>query len=45
MTAELTQPPGDPGRNPAAIRDMLPAADRADFARFYTAALDEAKRT
>jgi hypothetical protein len=45
MTAEPIQPPGDPGRNPAAIRDMLPAADRADFARFYADALDEARRT
>lgn len=44
MTAEPIQPPADPGRNPAAIRDMLPAADRADFARFYAAALDEARR-
>jgi hypothetical protein len=24
---------------------MLPARDRADFARFYSAALDEARRT
>jgi hypothetical protein len=24
---------------------MLPAADRADFARFYAAALEEARRT
>jgi uncharacterized protein YbjT (DUF2867 family) len=45
MTAEPIQPPADPGRNPAAIRDMLPACDREDFARFYAAALDEARRT
>lgn len=44
MTAEPIRPPADPGRNPAAIRDMLPAGDRADFARFYSAALDEARR-
>jgi hypothetical protein len=45
MTAEPIQPPADPGRNPAAIRDMLPAADRADFAAAYAAALEEARRT
>lgn len=45
MTAQPIQPPADPGRNPAAIRDMLPAADRADFAAAYAAALDEARRT
>lgn len=45
MTAESIQPPADPGRNPAAIRDMLPPGDRADFGRFYAAALDEARRT
>jgi Family of unknown function (DUF6247) len=45
MSAEPIQPPADPGRNPAAIRDMLPAADRADFGRFYAAALEEARRT
>lgn len=45
MTAEPIQPPSDPGRSPAAIRDMLPAADRADFGRSYAAALGEARRT
>jgi hypothetical protein len=45
MTAEPIRSPADPGRNPAAIRDMLPAKDRADFAGFYAAALDEARRT
>jgi hypothetical protein len=33
-----------PGRNPAAIRDLLPARDRTDFAKFFSAALDEARR-
>jgi hypothetical protein len=37
MTAEPIRLPADPGRKPAAIRDMLPAADRAEFA----AALEE----
>lgn len=45
MSAEPVQSPADPGRNPAAIRDMLPVGDRADFGRSYAAALDEAKRT
>ena len=45
MTAEPIQPAADPGRSPAAIRDALPAADRAEFARSWTAALDEARRT
>jgi hypothetical protein len=45
MTAEPVPPARDPGRNPAAIRDALPHADRADFERFYAGALDEAKRT
>jgi len=45
MTAEPIQPVPDPGRNPARIRDMLPAADRADFGRSYAAALEEARRT
>ena len=45
MTAEPIRHPADPGRDPAAIRDMLPAADRADFGRSYAAALEEARRT
>jgi hypothetical protein len=45
MTAEPIQPAADPGRSPAAIRDALLAADRAEFARSYGAALDEARRT
>ena len=45
MTAEHIQPASDPGRSPAAIRDALPAADRAEFARSYAAALEEARRT
>jgi len=45
MTAEPIQPAADPGRSPAAIRDALPAADRAEFARSWAAALDEARRT
>jgi hypothetical protein len=32
-------------RSAAPIRDMLPAAGRADFAASYAAALDEARRT
>jgi Family of unknown function (DUF6247) len=45
MTAEPIGPPADPGKNPAAIRDMLPPGDRADFARFYAEALEEARRS
>ena len=45
MTAEPIQPSADPGRDPAAIRDMLPAADRADFAAAYAGALEEARRS
>lgn len=45
MTAEpISQPPRDPGRNPGAIRETLPVADRGEFERLYAAALDEAKR-
>jgi hypothetical protein len=40
MTAEPIQPAADPGRSPAAIRDVLQAADRAEFARSWAAALD-----
>ena len=43
MTAEPVGRPSDPGRDPAAIRDMLPPADRADFARFYAEALEAAR--
>ena len=45
MTAEPIGRPADPGRDPAAIRDMLPPGDRADFARSYAEALDEARRS
>lgn len=45
MTVEPIRSPTNPGRDPAAIRDMLPARDRADFARFYFGALDQARRT
>jgi Family of unknown function (DUF6247) len=34
----------NPGHDPAAIRAVLPAEDRADFERSYAEALDEAKR-
>lgn len=44
MTAEPIRPPADPGRSPAAIRDLLPALDRAEFARRWAAALEEARR-
>lgn len=45
MTAEPVGRPTDPGRDPAAIRDMLPPSDRADFARFYAEALEAARLT
>jgi hypothetical protein len=45
MTAEPIQPPADPGRSPAVIRDQLRAVDRAEFARAYAAALEDARRT
>jgi hypothetical protein len=45
MTAEPIQPAASPGRNPAAIRDALPAGERAEFARAYETALEEARRT
>jgi hypothetical protein len=43
MTAEPIGRPVDPGRDPAAIRDMLPPRDRADFTRFYAEALEAAR--
>ena len=45
MTAEPVGRPVDPGTDPAAIRDMLPPGDRADFARFYAEALEAARLT
>lgn len=45
MTADPVQPAGDPGKDPAAIRRMLPAAERIEFERSFAAALDSARRT
>lgn len=44
VAADPIQPPDDPGRSPDAIRDMLAAGDRAEFARCYAGALEEARR-
>lgn len=43
--AVAIQSAADPGRSPAAIHDALPAVGRAEFARSWEAALNEARRT
>jgi hypothetical protein len=45
MTADPVQSASDPGRDPAAIRRMLPLARRADFERSFTEALEQARQT